>query len=141
MRSMEFWEKSSEIALLMLWRFGYGEKLGQQPLLNLQSEDVHTGSALEFDLSRRWLPGGDAKESTWRMTATGHLMVCGHCNCIGMGFAMLELGFASSMGFVILLPKKKVMCPCSELALLRKFANMAFIYWLLSRAQVCPIVD
>ncbi len=65
--------------------------MGQQPLLNLQSEDVHTGSALEFDLSRRWLPGGDAKESTWRMTATGHLMVCGHCNCIGMGFAMLEV--------------------------------------------------
>jgi hypothetical protein len=29
MRSMEFWEKFSEIALLMLWRFGYGEKLGQ----------------------------------------------------------------------------------------------------------------
>jgi hypothetical protein len=29
MRSMEFWEKSSEIALLMLWRFGYGENLGE----------------------------------------------------------------------------------------------------------------
>ncbi len=29
MRSMEFWENSSEIALLMLWRFGYGEKLGE----------------------------------------------------------------------------------------------------------------
>jgi hypothetical protein len=50
----------------------------------------------------------------------------------------LQLDFASSMGFVILLPKKKVMCPCSELAILRKFANMAFIYWLLSQAQVSP---
>jgi hypothetical protein len=28
MRSLEFWEKSSEIEFLMLWRFGYGEKLG-----------------------------------------------------------------------------------------------------------------
>ncbi len=30
----------------------------------------------------------------------------------------VQLDFASSMGFVILLPKKKVMCPCSELAIL-----------------------
>ncbi len=76
--------------------------MGQQPLLNLQSEDVHTGSALEFDLSRRWLPGGDAKESTWRMTATGHLMVCGHCNCIGMGFAMLEVLLTGMNSFLFL---------------------------------------
>jgi len=53
---------------------------------------------------------------------------------------LVQLDFASSMGFVILLPKKKVMCPCSELKILRRFANMAFIYWLLSRAQVRPIV-
>jgi hypothetical protein len=32
----------------------------------------------------------------------------------------VQLDFASSMGFVILLPKKKVMCPCSELAIFEK---------------------
>jgi hypothetical protein len=32
MRNMEFWEKPSEIALLMLWRFGYGEKLGESTM-------------------------------------------------------------------------------------------------------------